>query len=143
MRRHFFAFGLVCLVAVLAVGSLAALEAYQKDQPPKETVKVAKPIVRDIVDYEEFVGRVEPTARVEMRPRVTGYVEKALVEAGAMVKRDEVLFGIDGRVYKAQYDADRANLLVQEASFNYARATNERFKSVAKNAPGSISQAEL
>jgi RND family efflux transporter MFP subunit len=143
MRHHLLILGLACVAGAQMAGSLAALEGPQEAQPPKAIVKVAKPVVREIVDYEIFSGRVEPDATVELRPRVTGYVLKVLVEAGATVKRGDVLVEIDARVYQAQYDAAKANLALQEATFKHARATNERFKALAKNAAGAVTPGEL
>jgi multidrug efflux pump subunit AcrA (membrane-fusion protein) len=64
-------------------------------------VTVSRPVVRDVTDYADFTGRTAAVDSVEVRARVWGYLDKVNFKEGAMVKKDDVLFEIDPRVYRA------------------------------------------
>ena len=72
------------------------------DLPPP--VSVAKPIVKEIVEWDEFVGRFEAPQSVEVRARVDGYLETSNFREGALVKEGDLLFVIDKRPYQAAYN---------------------------------------
>jgi RND family efflux transporter MFP subunit len=111
---------------------------YLRDNPL--TVEVSQPITREVIDYEDFTGRTEAVAKVDLRPRVTGYIDKVNVKEGAAVKRGDVLFEIDPRPYKAELDQVNAELVLAEARLKKADAELERAKALLK-AKG-ISQEE-
>ena len=67
--------------------------------PPKVTV--ATPVVRTVVEWDEYTGRLEAIDAVEVRARVSGYLESVRFTDGAMVQEDDVLFIIDPRPYAA------------------------------------------
>jgi RND family efflux transporter MFP subunit len=79
------------------------------DAPPPEVV-VCLPVARAVTDYENFTGRIHAAATVELRARVTGYLEKALFKDGAQVKQGDLLFQIDPRPYQADLNLAYANL---------------------------------
>ncbi len=62
-------------------------------QPPE--VEVAQPVAREVADYEEAVGVVEPSVTVQVKARVSGSLDKVLFKNGAEVKKGDVLFEID------------------------------------------------
>src|SRR5262245_13960208 len=68
--------------------------------PPPE-VDVAKPIVREITEWDEYTGRLEAIDTVEVRPRVSGYLESVHFREGQIVKKGDLLFVIDPRPYGA------------------------------------------
>ena len=74
--------------------------------PPKVTV--AKPVVREIVEQDQYTGRFDPIDFVEVRARVTGYLEKINFMDGATVKKGDLLFVIDRRPYKAALEQAQA-----------------------------------
>src|SRR5437667_3109311 len=76
--------------------------------PPKVTV--AKPLKRTIVDQDEYVGRFVPVDVVEMRARVSGYLDQIHFTDGQIVKQGDLLFTIDKRPYQNTLDQARANL---------------------------------
>ncbi|MFL5338973.1 MAG: efflux RND transporter periplasmic adaptor subunit [Gemmataceae bacterium] len=94
--------------------------------PPE--VQVVAPVQREIADSEDFVGRVEPRASVELRARVSGYVTRVLFKDGATVKKGELLFEIDPRPYMAELDKAKAEVQRQEAHVRRAAADLERVK---------------
>ena len=69
------------------------------DKPalPPPPVTVAKPIQKEIVEWDEFTGRTSARQRVEVRPRVSGYVDKIEFKEGAILKEGDPLFVIDQR----------------------------------------------
>jgi multidrug efflux system membrane fusion protein len=91
--------------------------------PPAPKVDVAKVIVRDVIDWDEFTGRLEPVNTVSIRPRVSGYLSSVDFEEGAMVKKGALLFEIDRRPFQAEVDRLRAQL--EQASTTVQRATSE------------------
>jgi len=97
--------------------------------PPKpQTVAVATPVVRMITDYEDFTGRTEPYKMVELRSRVTGYLDKVHFADGADIMSGEPLFDIDPRVYKAEYDRGYAALVKAQKHFKTAGLLYDRVK---------------
>ena len=92
----------------------AAMAADSKAPPPE--VIVARPVTREVTDFEEFAGRTEPSAQVELRARVSGYLADVLFKDGAEVKKGDVLFDIDPRPYQAELEKAAANLALREAA---------------------------
>jgi len=73
------------------------------------------PVVRQITDYEDFTGRLEAKAAVEVRARVTGYLDRVLFKEGTEVKQGDPLFEIDPRSYQAELKQAEANLAQSQA----------------------------
>jgi RND family efflux transporter MFP subunit len=103
---------------------------YVRDNP--FTVEVSQPITREVTDYEDFTGRTEPVHRVELRPRVSGYIDKVNFKEGAAVKRGDILFEIDPRPYKADLDQAEAEMVLAEAKLKKAAAALDRAKALLK-----------
>ena len=76
--------------------------------PPPPTVTVAPVEQKEIVEWSEFTGRVEPVESVEVRPRVSGYIQNVRFQSGQLVKKGDVLFVIDPRWNQAVFDQRRA-----------------------------------
>ncbi|HTJ00023.1 MAG TPA: efflux RND transporter periplasmic adaptor subunit [Dongiaceae bacterium] len=109
------------LSAGLAVAGLAGCERKAAAPvPPAPTVTVAPVEQREIVEWNEFTGRTEPVESVEVRPRVSGYIQKVCFQSGQMVKQGDVLFVIDPRWHQAEFDrleaeAERAQVQLDNA----------------------------
>jgi membrane fusion protein, multidrug efflux system len=78
--------------------------------PPPPEVSVAQVVSRDVRQWDEFTGRVTAVETVELRPRVSGYVERVAYEEGQEVRKGDLLFLIDQRSYRAAFASARANL---------------------------------
>src|SRR5258708_18439478 len=77
-------------------------------KPP--SVTVAKPIRKTVTDWDEFTGRFEATDQVDVRARVSGYLQTIAFKDGAMVKKGDLLFIIDPRPYEAALKHSQAAL---------------------------------
>ena len=101
-----------------AVGSLPAA------QPPKVTVAPA--IEREVRDVDEYTGRTESVQTVEVRPRVSGYLQEVYFDEGSFVKEGDPLFLIDPRTYQAEYDQAQAKIKLYDAKYIYAKSVRLR-----------------
>lgn len=90
--------------------------------PPTPTVRVAHPVRKEIVEWNEFTGRLEAVSYVEVRSRVSGYLTEADFKEGQPVDEDDVLMVVDKRPYKAQLNQAKAALKEAEARVTQANA---------------------
>jgi len=93
-------------------------EAQTEAAAPLPQVSVAAALDREVQEWDEFTGRLEAVESVEIRPRVTGYIESVNFAEGSIVKKGDLLFIIDPRPY-------RAELLRAEAELSRAVARSE------------------
>jgi RND family efflux transporter MFP subunit len=89
---------------------------------PPQAVTVAKPVQRTIVDYDEYVGRFTAVDSVEVRARVSGYLDRVHFQDGQMVKEGDLLFTIDKRPFQTTLDQAQANLEQAKANLAFAEA---------------------
>jgi RND family efflux transporter MFP subunit len=114
-----------CLVVTLA--SLGAGCGHHEDTgPPPPKVTVARPLVREIVEWDEYTGRIQALDAVEVRPRVSGYVDSIHFADGAIVKEGDLLFVIDPRPYDAVLKQAQAQVAVAEARVALAQSETAR-----------------
>jgi RND family efflux transporter MFP subunit len=124
-----YSFILVTAVSVtaLALSACARNEAAEvQAAPPAPQVTVAAAISRKVTDSGEFTGRFEAVERVEVRPRVSGYISSVNFKEGSEVKKGDVLFVIDPRPYQAERDKAAAELAQARAQLVLARSERER-----------------
>ncbi|HKR24786.1 MAG TPA: biotin/lipoyl-binding protein, partial [Allosphingosinicella sp.] len=108
---------LALLLALLA----ACSPGEQGGAPPPPSVTVAAPLVREVVDWDDYVGRFEAIESVEVKPRVSGYLQSVHFRDGDYVRRGQLLFTIDQRPAQAQVEQARAQLARAEATLANAR----------------------
>jgi multidrug efflux system membrane fusion protein len=111
---------LVCLG--LAPLLLSCGEAQKQAAPPPPKVTVAKPIKRTIVDQDEYVGRFVAVYSVEVRARVSGYLDKVQFQDGQIVKQGDLLFTIDKRPFQNTLDQARANLELARSNLLFTQS---------------------
>ncbi len=104
----------------------AAEAGSNQDAPPAPIVTVANPAVNRIIEWDEFTGRFAAVDDVEVRARVSGYLEEVAFEDGKIVKKGDLLFRIDPRPFEAALAAAKADLAGAEAELINAIAENER-----------------
>ena len=85
-------------------------EAQTQAAAPLPQVSVAAALERDVQEWDEFTGRLEAVESVEIRPRVTGYIESVNFTEGSIVKKGDLLFVIDPRPYRAELSKAEAEL---------------------------------
>jgi multidrug efflux system membrane fusion protein len=126
------------LPAALVVSSAALLagcgEAPQPPAPPPPpTVTYAKPVKRTIIDQDEYVGRFVPVDVVEIRARVSGYLDKVHFQDGQTVKQGDLLFTIDKRPFQNTLDQARANLELSRSNLAFTEADLARGKQLLRD----------
>nr|WP_245428471.1 efflux RND transporter periplasmic adaptor subunit [Mesorhizobium ephedrae] len=124
------------LLAAL-LGAAPSTASAQEQQAP--TVTVAKPITRDIVEDDQFVGRFEAVDEVAVRARVAGYLQEVHFRDGAIVKAGDLLFTIDQRPYQAAYDAAKSQVDSSTSLLDFSRMQLERAEQLAKSGNLSVS----
>lgn len=118
------------VVALALIGGLAGLgwqasrstaaTTAQAAARPVPSVVVSPPLVRRVVDQREYAGRFEPTASVEIRARVSGYLQSIGFEDGQIVQAGQTLFTIDPRPYQAAVAEAQAQLASARAQRDLA-----------------------
>lgn len=117
---------------VLLAASLGGCEdnAAQTNQaaaaPPPPPVTVSHPVTKVVADFDEYVGRFTPVDYVEIRARVSGYLEKIHFTDGQLVKADETLFTIDRRPYEVALEQAKASRAQAVANLDYADSDLKR-----------------
>jgi len=119
------------LAALLAAAPTLTPPALAQPGPP--AVSVAEPVRRTITEWEEHVARLEASARVELRPRVSGQVEAVHFRDGQLVRAGEPLFTIDRRPFSIALDSARAEVARAEARLELARQETERTAPLVRN----------
>lgn len=94
--------------------------------PPPPTVTVATPLTREVTEWDDYVGRFEPSRSVEVRPRVSGAVVAIHFTDGQVVKAGQPLFTIDPRPYAAALAEARAGIATSSSDLALARADYDR-----------------
>src|SRR2546425_5521646 len=112
---------LIFAVALLCAAGCKPKSHVAPQQPP--TVSVILPVARDVVEWDEYIGRLESPESVESRARVSGYLDKVHFKEGKEVKKGDLLFTIDRRPYKA--DLDRAAADYERAQSQTELAKND------------------
>lgn len=129
-RFRYLLFAAVSATAIaVGVSSFSGGNA-QESEPaeiaPAPSVTVAKPDAEKIVEWDEFTGRFEAIDSVDIRARVSGYLEAVAFEDGAIIRKGDLLFKIDPRPFEAELAAAKADLDSAAAARRNAKAENER-----------------
>jgi len=110
-------------------------------ETPPPPVTVSQPVSREVVDYDDYDGRIASTETVEVRARVSGYIIKIDFQDGQIVKKDDLLFQIDPRPYKAALDAAEAEVRLADAKVKQTEADVKRNQPLV--ASGATTRAEF
>jgi multidrug efflux system membrane fusion protein len=132
----------------------ACLVACEKPKPaaqapsPPPKVTVARPIVRDVTQWDEYSGRIEAVETVEVKAQVSGFVDSVRFTEGALVKKGDLLLTIDSHIFQAQLDSANAALLQAQAKLELAQATlqlaqNDLARAEAAGKGGGMSPEEI
>lgn len=116
-------------VSILAAAVLTACSgshAEEAGMPPPPSVSAAPVLVKQVSQWDDFSGRVEAVESVELRPRVSGYIDKVNYVEGQDVKKGDVLFTIDARSYRAELDRATAELNRARTQAQVSRSEADR-----------------
>jgi multidrug efflux system membrane fusion protein len=120
--------GLLAAVTLMAMIGCGSHDDSGSKQGPLPNVKIAQPLSQEVTEWDEYTGRIEAVNSVDVRARVSGYLEKVNFKAGDKVRKGDLLFQIDPKPFTAQ--------------LNYAEAELERAKSKHELAKNDLSRAE-
>src|SRR3569833_1319925 len=133
-------------VSIQAVGAATLSGCGRNDaaanaanQPPPQ-VTVAQVVSKPVTEFDELTGRFEAIDRVEVRPRVNGYISSVNFTEGSEVKKGDVLFVIDQRPYAAELKRAQAQLNQAKSALTLARSEKARATNLL--AQHAISQEE-
>jgi len=131
---------LLPILSVFLVAGCGEKAAQQKPALPSVTVA---PVERKaIVEEDEFTGRIEPVEWVEVRPRVSGYLQEVRFQSGQLVKKGDVLFLIDPRWHQATFDQRQAELEQAKVRLENAKREAERTTLLLTNKAISIEESD-
>jgi multidrug efflux system membrane fusion protein len=120
MSARHLAFAALSCSLVALIGGAAPPAA----GPPEVTI--ARPVVKEVTDYEDLTGRIEAVATVQLRARVSGYLTRVAFEVGDSVKKGDVLCEIDARPLRAAADEAAAGVAQAEANLRLAELEHRR-----------------
>ena len=121
------------LGAFLLAGTLNTAAIAQQGPPPKIPVTVAAPLEKRITQWDEYSGRFEAVASVEVKARVSGFVEKVLFKDGQIVQPGDPLFTLDQRAFAIAVESARADVAKADAQVEQTGADVERAEPLIKN----------
>jgi RND family efflux transporter MFP subunit len=111
--------------------------------PASPTVEVAHPLEREVTEYADYVGRTEAIDSVDVRARVSGYLQAVNFKEGDLVKAGQVLFEIDPRLFEAQVASSRAQVASAAATLKRAESDNTRYEWISEKTPGAVSKQDV
>ena len=122
----------VLLALSVAVIAGCSGQAAENGMPPPPAVSVAPVLVKQISQWDDFSGRVEAVESVDLRPRVSGYIDRVNYEEGQEVRKGEVLFTIDSRSYRAELARAQADLARARSQAELGRSEAARAKKLSE-----------
>ena len=133
-RKNLIIFGIV-MIAIFASSRFFVAHAEgppdgPPGMPPPPPITMATVLEKDVTEWSEFSGRIEAIDAVEVKPKVSGTIDKVHFKDGVMVKKGDVLFTIDPRPYKAEYDRLMGALSAAESSLTNAKQEIARAKNL-------------
>lgn len=124
--------GLV-LTAIATSTAFITFDALAQGAPPAPPVQVAPPLAKRITNWDEFTGRFEASEQVEVRARVSGFIDRVHFQDGSLVQKGDLLFTIDQRPYKLAVDVARAEVARATAQVQLAQNEVERAEGLTQN----------
>ena len=121
LQRSAYVFGVLGFLLATNGSSFA-----QGAPPAPPSVTVAKPVVKDIIERTDFIGRFEAVDQVDVRARVSGYIDKIHFEDGTLVKAGDLLFTIDPRPYRNALEQAQATVTSSQVRLDFAQSDLDR-----------------
>ncbi len=120
------------IAAGLALAGVTAVAAAQ-GAPPPLPVTVSAPLAKHITLWDEYSGRFEAVERVEVRPRVSGFIEQVHFKDGSLIKAGDLLFTLDKRTFAIAVESAKAEIARAESQVLLTGADVERAEPLAKS----------
>ena len=139
-RQVFFAVAAAFSIVVLSACDSSTNAKPANQTPPPAVVTVAQPIAKDVLEWDEYTGRLEAVQTVEVRPRVSGYISQINFKEGSKVKKGDLLYVIDPRPFIAERDRAAADVDRSRAQLELAKNDLVRAEGLVKQ--HFISEAE-
>jgi multidrug efflux system membrane fusion protein len=114
--RDDFALNRIIAICVLCYAFSGCNKPPPPPTPPPPPVTIGKPITKEIIEWDEYTGRTDAVESVDIRPRVSGYIDNITFRAGDRVYKGDLLFVIDPRPYQAALDQASAQLRQAQAN---------------------------
>lgn len=135
-------FAVVTAVTAIAGGLAGCSRNSVQTKPALPTVTVAAVEQREIVEHDEFTGRIEPVESVEIRPRVSGYIQEVKFQSGQLVKKGDLLFQIDPRWHQAAFEQRQAEFEQAKVRLENARREAARTPQLLTNNAISLEESD-
>jgi RND family efflux transporter MFP subunit len=137
-RLSEFKYGVRLLAVLALLGTFVSCESKGNEfvEPPPPKVTVAPPVQQEVIEYLDFTGNTRAVEEVEIRARVSGFLQSMHFTPGTRVDLEDELFVIDPKEYQAEYNAARAELTAAKAQHNRAKIEYERAKRVFDQGAG-------
>jgi RND family efflux transporter MFP subunit len=132
---------IICAAGCAAANLAGCGKSAGPEAPPPPQVSVAQVLEKRVKDWDEFTGRLQAVETVEIRPRVSGYIDKVAFTEGSLVKRGALLFVIDPRPYQAEYDRAAADVKRFKTALELGQIELKRVQQLKDS--GAVSQEEL
>lgn len=113
------------IVQLFGCSNRSENQAAESQMPPVK-VKVAQPLQKEVLEWDEYTGRIEAMETVEVRARVDGYLDRVNFKAGDKVKKGDLLFVIDPRPYRAELNRAEGELERAKARLELAKNDLQR-----------------
>ncbi|WP_020529058.1 efflux RND transporter periplasmic adaptor subunit [Flexithrix dorotheae] len=146
-RLSLVVFGLLAIVIfVSAFTETGIFESEQKEEtqagnePQAFPVEIASPVFESITEWDEYTGRFEASNKVQVRARVSGFLERVNFKDGQIVKKGDVLFIIDDRPFKIALDQANADYAQAKANLDIAQDNFERVEDLKESGAVSIEE---
>jgi RND family efflux transporter MFP subunit len=123
----------IAILCALATLVASCGEGPKQGGPPPPAVSVAKPVKRTVTDFDEYVGRFTAINSVEVRARVSGYLDGVHFKDGQIVKQGDLLFTIDKRPFQNTLDQARANLAQAKSNLAFTEADYTRGQQLVRD----------
>jgi len=126
------------LLAIVGVSACAVATAVAQQQPQAVPVNVVTAEKRAVSEAGHFVGRIEAIEHVDIRARVTGFLDAVLFKDGARVKKSAPLYRIEKAPFEAKLQQAQADVLRAKAQLDNATVQRERADELVKTGSTSV-----
>ncbi|WP_417362546.1 efflux RND transporter periplasmic adaptor subunit [Gallaecimonas pentaromativorans] len=124
----------LAVLGLLVLTGCSPKAEHSAAQAQAPVVSVAKVVKAPINEWDQFTGRLQSPEQVEIRPRVSGYIDKVAFTEGSLVQKGDLLFQIDPRPFAAEVKRLEAELQSATAKAHQARMEAQRAKRLKGNA---------